>query len=62
MRSNQLREKIKKLRKQLDDREIISTFADLVSWEYENAGSNKRPKLSGPFKKQLHESGLYLDL
>ena len=62
MRRNQLQEKIKTLRKQLDSREVISTFADLVSWEDENAGSNKRPKLSGPFKKQLQEAGLYLDL
>jgi hypothetical protein len=55
-------EKVEKLRKKVENQEVISTFAQLVAWEADNVGSMKRPKIAKPFLKKLQESGFYLDL
>ena len=63
MSKNQtLNERVKRLKKQVDDSQLISTFAQLVSWETDNEGSMKRPRIEKKLLKQLHEAGLYLDL
>lgn len=62
MGKNQLQEKVRTLRKKIDDREMISDYATLFKWEAENEGKNIRPKLSSKLKKQLQETGFYLDL
>lgn len=62
MSRKQLEEKARRLKKQVDDREIIATFADLVSWEEDNKYTSKRPKIAKPLLKQLQEAGLYTDL
>ena len=62
MSKNQLREKVNKLQKKVDDREIIRTFADLISWEEDNKFTRNRPRIAKPLLDQLQKAGLYLDL
>lgn len=40
-----LNEKVKRLKTQVEDSQLISTFAQLVSWETDNEGSMKRPRI-----------------
>lgn len=62
MSKNQLREKVNKLQKKVDDSKTIRTFADLVSWEEDNKHTMNRPKIAKPLLDQLHKAGLYTDL
>ena len=62
MSKNQLREKVNKLQKKVDDREIIRTYAQLFSWESDNDGSMRKPRIAKPLLDQLHKAGLYTDL
>jgi len=62
MGKNQLQEKVKKLQKQIDDKETISTYSDLFLWEYEHKGTKLNPKLSKKLLAQVQESGFYLDI
>ena len=62
MSKNQLKEQVRRLKKQVDDRELISTFAELISWETDNEVSMKRPKIAKPLLLQLQKNGLYMDL
>lgn len=60
--NTKLMDKVQHLRKEVDKSCTISTFAELVSWEESNSGSNKRPRIAKPLLKQLQSAGLYLDL
>ena len=63
MSSNQkIHEKVRRLKKQVDDSQLISTFAQLVSWETDNEHTMNRPRIAKPLLKQLQSAGLYLDL
>lgn len=63
MSSNQkMHEKVRKLKTQVENSQLISTFADLVSWEEDHKHTMDRPRIAKPLLKQLQSAGLYLDL
>lgn len=62
MSKNQLKEKVKKLRQSIEDKETISTYSDLFLYEYEHRDMKLNPKLSKKLKQQVQASGFYLNL
>lgn len=61
-RNQTMQDKVRRLKKQVDNSQLISTFADLVSWEEDNKYTKNRPRIVKPLLKQLQAAGLYLDL
>lgn len=61
-RNQTMQDKVRRLKKQVDNSQLISTFADLVSWEEDNKYTKNRPRIAKPLLKQLQAAGLYLYL